>query len=121
MSSRPQKPTRAEIKAQLLAKAEAAIEEMLSWTEETPAPNLTQIEDIALRLRCEFGQALAQSAIDAQSAAEPIELPRCPHCGKPMHPKGRKAKRVSARTGEQALSRSYYYCAHCQRGLFPPG
>ncbi len=119
MGTKPTQPTRAEIKAQLLAKAEATIDELLTWTAETPAPNLTQIEDIVLRLRQEFGQALAQTAIEAQPTA-PVQLPRCPQCQKPMHPKGHKPKRVSARTGEQSLTRQYYYWAHCHRGLFPP-
>ncbi len=119
MGTTSPKPTRAEIKAQLLAQAEAKIDELLNWTEETPAPNLTQIEDIVLRLRQEFGQALAQTALEAQAKA-PLQLPQCPQCGKPMHPKGNKTKRVSARTGEHGLTRQHYYCAHCQRGFFPP-
>lgn len=120
MEPKPPKPTRAEIKAQLLVKAEATIEELLSWTEGTPEPNLTQIEEVVLRLRREFGQALTQTVIDAQANAAPVQIPRCPQCGQAMHPKGRKSKQLTTRTGAQALNRHYYYCAHCERGLFPP-
>ena len=48
-----------------------------------------------------FGQVLAQTALDAQATA-PVQLPRCPQCGKPMHPKGAKTKRVKARTGSKS-------------------
>ncbi len=114
------RPTRAELKAQLLAKAEAAIEELLDWTEATDQPNLTQIEDEVLRLRHELGQAMTEAVVQAQPNGAPLEIPKCPQCGRRMHPKGTKAKRATARTGELPLTRSYYYCAHCQQGLFPP-
>lgn len=115
------KLTRPERKAALMQRAEALIEHMLDWSESTTKPNLTQIEDMALDLRQQFGQALSQNEIAAQATVAPIELPACPHCGKTMRPKGPKQKTVLARVGELKLNRSHFYCPTCERGLFPPG
>lgn len=114
------KLTRAERKALLLQQADALIEQMLDWSEKTPKPNLTQIEDIALALRQQFGVALSQDELATQAHAGAVELPACPHCGKAMRPKGPKLKTVLARVGELQLKRSHFYCPTCERGLFPP-
>jgi hypothetical protein len=110
MKSQTMKPTRAEMKASLLAKAEATIDELLQWADETPHPNLTQIEEIVLKLRQEFGQALAETTIQAQDTMQPVNLPTCPQCGQSMQPKGNKDKTVVSRVGELPLVRQHYYC-----------
>jgi hypothetical protein len=115
------KLTRAERKVVLLQHAEALIDQMLDWSEQTAKPNLTQIEDMALDLRQQFGAALSQDEIAAQAQNAPVALPVCPHCGKAMHPKGPKPKTVLARVGELKINRSHFYCPTCERGLFPPG
>lgn len=114
------KLTRAERKAVLLRHAEALIEEMLDWSEKTAKPNLTQIEEIALDLRQQFGEALSQDEIATQAQRTAVELPTCPQCGQAMRPKGPKQKTVVARVGELKIKRSYFYCSTCERGLFPP-
>ncbi len=120
MSRRP-KLTRAEKKAALMQRVEVLVDQMLDWEEATPQPNLTQIEDQALRLRQRFGQALTEQVIADQEKVEPLHLPPCPQCGKTMRPKGTKRKTVVARVGELDLERSHFYCPTCARGLFPPG
>lgn len=116
----PKKLTRAERKTVLMQRAENLIEQMLDWSENTPKPNLTQIEDIALELRQQFGHALSENEIAAQETVVPEALPACPHCGKAMRPKGAKQKTVLARVGELKLQRRHFYCPTCVRGLFPP-
>lgn len=119
----PQRPklTRAEKKAALMQRVEGLVDQLLDWEEAHARPNLTQIEEQALTLRQRFGQALTESVIASQETVDPLPLPACPQCGKPMRPKGRKSKTVLSRIGELNLERSHFYCPRCERGLFPPG
>ncbi len=116
----PKKKTRAEKKAELMAQAEAVVNELLDWTEQTKDPTLTEIEDVVLKLRQRLGQRLTETALEAQENGAPLQLPACPQCHRPMQPKGSKTKKVVTATGEVDVIRSYFYCPHCAQGLFPP-
>ena len=118
--ARTSKPTRAEMKAQLLAQVEATIDQFLDWVEHTERPNLTQIEDAVLEFRRQVGRTMAESAIQAQAATHAVPGPRCPTCQCEMHYKDDKAKTLTSRVSDLKMKRSYYYCPHCQQGLFPP-
>lgn len=115
------KRTRAEMKAELLAQAEAKIDELLDWDERVPAPNLTQIEEIVLKLRREFGQAMAEEVINNQPNAQSGPGPICEKCGREMRLKGQRDKGVQTRLGLVGTKRSYYYCPRCERGFSPSG
>ncbi len=119
--SRRVKRTREEAKAALQTKTEAALDEFWQWVEQTPAPNLTQIEDAVLKFRQHIGQAMAEAVIQSQEQVQPSPGPNCLTCQREMQLKGPKAKTVTARVGALPLERNYYYCPHCQEGLFPPG
>ena len=115
------KYTRKQKQARLMAEAQSLIEEFLNWEEHTDQPDLTQIEDVVLRLRERLGQRMAEIAIADQEATQPVDAPNCPTCGAGMRYKGQKEKRVGSRVAELRLDRAHYYCARCQSGLFPPG
>ena len=113
-------PSEDEIKAQLMAQAEAAIEKLLAQRKQQGAPNLSDIEEMALEFRQEIGEKVTQVLAD-NAQDERAVGPRCPTCRQEMHNKGRKRRRVVTRSGEIDIERTYFYCEHCKQGFFPSG
>jgi len=77
--------TRAELKAELMVQADLLIDELLDWNEQTPAPNLTQIEDVMLKLRKRLGEQAARVVIESQAVRCSVPGPVCPVCQREMH------------------------------------
>jgi DNA-directed RNA polymerase subunit RPC12/RpoP len=115
------KESKEEKRARLMAKAASIVDAYMEWEEKNPRPDLMQIEDIALRLRKEFGQEIAQLAIENQENRTPAPGPRCAKCGKEMRYKGKQRTEVGSRTGSLKVERGYYYCPECKERIFPPG
>ena len=111
---------KAELKARLMAEAEAAIDQLLATRTAAAEASLADIEREARTAGQHMAQAVT-SALVAESAGELPAWPNCPQCGRKMKNKGRHRRRVVTETGEVELKRAYYYCATCQRGFFPPG
>ncbi len=110
----------AELAARLEAAAKAAIAKLLA---ERPLPaeaTLSEIEQAALAAGAEIQQAIA-AELARESAQELPPWPHCPQCGQKMKTKGKRRRRIVTEAGEIEVERLYYYCASCQRGLFPPG
>lgn len=113
--------SRAAIKAELMKKAEVAIDDLLDWQEATDQPNLTQVEEKVLEVRQRLSEEMAVTVLENQAAVRPVPGPRCAGCGVEMRYKGMKDKTVMSWVGKLKLERGYYYCDQCRTGLFPPG
>lgn len=109
-----------EMKARLLAKAEAAIDEVLATRQPPSAATLADIEQSALRVGQHLAQALAAELV-TESGAAVAAWPNCPGCGRRMRVKGKRQRVVVLETGDVTVERAYYHCAACQTGVFPPG
>jgi len=112
---------REEKKEQMMARLEKVVDELIDWEERNETPNLTQIEDIVLKVRREIGEEMTEEVLSRVSAKTPVPGPACPKCGKEMRLKGEYRKQIESRTGEVEYERSYYFCPECDEGLFPPG
>ena len=104
-----------------MAKAEEVIEEYLEWEGEHERPDMTDIEEIALRLRKAIGQEIVQMTVEDQEERVPVPGPQCPQCGKEMHYKGERKVDVESRVGQIKVERGYYSCPKCKESIFPPG
>jgi hypothetical protein len=109
------------IKAEFMAEAEALFDELMNWEGENKEPDLTQIEEIVLKLRRQFGEQLAQAVIQRQEKRQPAEKQICSECGGELVTKGDKNNRVETRVGLMEIERGYYHCPKCKQGIFPPG
>ena len=105
------------VEAALRERIKGLVEEALASADKPL--KLSEIEDIALRVRARIGEAVTQALV-AKQAPVGVPGPVCERCGQEMHYKGQKKRRVVSRSGEVEWERPYYYCEKCRRGLFPP-
>lgn len=105
-----------ELKAKLLAEAEASIEKMLSDERVSQKMTLTEIEDVIGDLEIDFRQRVLNEVVGEQQP----ETPLCPDCGGKLRNKGRRRKRLVTLRGETEIERTYYQCEDCGTGIFPP-
>ena len=112
---------REDIRAELMAEANAIVEECLDWQEGAKAPTLTEMEDVVLALRERLGQRMMELMVTEQEAIKPEARLRCEQCGGAMTYKGQKKRGMGTRAGALQVKRAHYYCPRCESGLFPPG
>lgn len=107
---------RDDLKARLLAQAEAAIDQMLSDERLSEAMTMSAIEALVGETEADF----RQRALEAIVAIQQENAKTCPRCGSSLRNKGKRKKRVVTLRGESELERTYYHCETCQQGYFPP-
>jgi hypothetical protein len=111
---------RQEVEQQLRVRINRLVDEALEGAKKEKALSLREIEDIALAVRAKVGQEVAQTLVGEHGTVE-VPGPACATCGREMHYKGLKKRRIVSRRGEVDWERAYYYCETCRRGFFPPG
>lgn len=115
------KRTREQIKAELQRQYAEEIERILTWNEEAKKPTLSQIEEQVLKARKRVSEEMLEQILRGQESQSPVEVEKCPKCGKPMEDKGKEPKLVETRAGSVLMERTRYYCPECKIGVFPPG
>ena len=110
-----------EMKAELMKEAERVIDELMGWQAQAEQPNFSQIEEKVVELRQQLSEKMAAVTLSGQASVRPVPGPGCPKCQREMRYKGMKKNTVGSWVGEVSFERGYYYCDHCQCGLFPPG
>jgi uncharacterized protein with PIN domain len=111
---------REELKTRLMAEAEAAMDDLLARKPEAAEIKLRDIEQLAIGSSQDFREAVLEQLVK-DSQDEALEVMNCPQCGQRMHDKGQRAKTLITEAGEVRVERTYYYCAACKHGVFPPG
>lgn len=105
-----------ELKAKLLAEAEASIEKMLRDERVSGEMTITQIEDVIGELETDFRKRVLSEVMGEQEA----KMIKCPECGGKLRNKGKHTKRIVSLRGETDIERAYYQCEACGERIFPP-
>ncbi len=111
-------PSKEELKARMMAEAEAAIDKLLSGASEKEELQLSDIERLARTAGQRMMERFTAGLVEAEAEREGNQ--ECPQCGRRMRYKGRKGRDLVAETGEVRMERAYYYCPTCRKGFFPP-
>lgn len=107
-----------ELKARMMARAEAAIDALLAKRKNIGKLGLDDIERMSRETGGQVMQGVTADLAEAEACAEEGRV--CPECGQELIYKGRKARRLVTDAGEVCIERSHYYCPTCRKGIFPP-
>jgi ribosomal protein S27AE len=111
-------PDREQLKAQMMAEAEAAIDRVLAEVSEEEDLQLSDIERVVRAAGQRVMKAFTGRLVETEARRKDNRA--CPQCGQRMRYKDRKGRNLVTETGEVRLKRAYYYCPSCRKGVFPP-
>lgn len=104
-----------------LAAAGALYDEVSEWRRSHPEASFDEIVgQVKPKRRALMGELLMMLALQGGDGAV-AEGYRCAQCGEVMRHKGQLKRSVVHGEGDSRLTRTHYYCAGCQSGVFPPG
>jgi hypothetical protein len=109
--------SREELKAKLVAKAEAAIESLVQDVGLHEHMTLSEIEQMVGQPEAAFRQAVLDELLVVQQS----KPSSCPVCVGKLENKGKRRRHVVSLRGEAEIERCYYHCQTCDQGYFPPG
>jgi hypothetical protein len=112
-------PDAQDLKAQMMAEAEEAIDKLLAGRSEKESLMLSDIERLVRTAGQQLMERFTQELVGAEAEEKGTCL--CPECGEKAKYKGQKRRHLATETGEVRLERAYHYCPNCQKGFFPPG
>jgi hypothetical protein len=87
------------IEQELRTRINQMVDEALAEAEQDKPLSMSDIEEIALAVRAKVGQEVAQTLVREQAAVS-VPGPLCAKCGREMHDKGMKKRRLVSRSGE---------------------
>jgi hypothetical protein len=97
-------------------------QEVYEWREAHPEASFDEIAAQVTPRRRQLVSLWLEQLAKQHGSGAVAEGWVCERCGQPMTYKGEPRREVQHYLeGETALERAYYYCDHCQSGLFPPG
>jgi hypothetical protein len=101
---------------------EQMYEELWVWREQHPEASFDEIAAQVTPRRRAVMAKLLKALAGQHGRGQVAEGRLCPECGGAMKYKGEAERQIEHYLeGETELSRAYYYCPQCERGLFPPG
>ena len=109
---------REDLRARLVAEAEAAIDRLLAEGSKKEELVLSDIERLVRRAGQRIVEGLTTEIVAEETPKAEDRI--CPDCGRKMRYKGHKGRELVTETGELHLERAYYYCESCRKGVFPP-
>jgi len=92
-----------------------------AWRDAHPEASLDEIANqVTPRRQALIGKVVAALARQHGDGVEVAGI-ACEVCGEALVYKGRPRREIGHLEGKIELRRAYYYCPHCQGGVFPPG